>query len=370
MNNGDFNFKIFNSVLMKIKAEAATKGGICQIPDGIQEISHFAFQSEYCANITEVIIPSSVKEVNFPFSHCSALERITVDAENQHYQAIEGNLYTKDGATLVTYAPASKRIQFCIPEGVKTIETIAFANCSLEELVIPSSVNNIKNAALGGNIKHLLVDDGNTAYCVRDGLLLTKDNKTVLRYVGDESTVEVPLGVTNIATGAFARATLANITLPDTVQTIGNGVFSDCLNLKTVTLPDTVQTIGNGVFSDCLNLKTVTLPQSLTSIEQYAFYGCKKLAGIALPDSLKSIGRNTFEGCSSLTEIAIPQGVTELDGKMFGRCTALKSVTIPQSVANISVFAFADCASVTIKGQANSYAQTFAKEQGMTFLEI
>ena len=347
MNNGDFNFKIFNSVLMKIKAEAATKGGICQIPDGIQEISHFAFQSEYCANITEVIIPSSVKEVNFPFSHCSALERITVDAENQHYQAIEGNLYTKDGATLVTYAPASKRIQFCIPEGVKTIETIAFANCSLEELVIPSSVNNIKNAALGGNIKHLLVDDGNTAYCVRDGLLLTKDNKTVLRYVGDESTVEVPLGVTNIATGAFARATLANITLPDTVQTIGNGVFSDCLNLK-----------------------TVTLPQSLTSIEQYAFYGCKKLAGIALPDSLKSIGRNTFEGCSSLTEIAIPQGVTELDGKMFGRCTALKSVTIPQSVANISVFAFADCASVTIKGQANSYAQTFAKEQGMTFLEI
>ena len=342
MNNGDF--KIFNNVIMM---KYLGEGGVVKIPDGIQEISHFAFQSEYCANITEVIIPSSVEEVNFPFSHCSALEKITVNEENPNYQTIDGNLYTKDGATLVTYAPASKRIQFCIPEGAKTIETLAFANCSLEELAIPASVNNIKNAALGGNIKHLLVDDGNTAYCVRDGLLLTKDNKTVLRYVGDESTVEVPLGVTHIATGAFARATLASITLPDTVQTIGNGAFSDC---------------------DCL--ETIELSQGITSIEQYAFYGCKKLKTITLPASLRSIGRNTFEGCSSLTEIEIPQGVTELDGKMFGRCTALESITIPNTVANISVFAFDDCANVTVKGQANSYAQTFAKENGMTFLDI
>ena len=344
MNNGDF--KIFNNVLMKYLGNLG-KGGVVVIPYGIQEISHFAFHSEECAKITEIVIPASVKEVNSPFSHCTALEKITIDADNQNYRSIEGNLYTKDGSTLVAYAPAAKKDRFTIPQGVITIEAFAFSNCSLEELVIPSTVKNIENAALSGNIKHLLVDDGNTAYCVRDGLLLTKDNKTVLRYVGDESTVEVPLGVTHIATGAFARTALANITLPQTVQTICNGAFSDCLNLE-----------------------TITLPQSLTSIEQYAFYGCKKLAGIALPDSLKSIGRNAFEECSSLTEIEIPQGVTELDGKMFGGCTALKSVTIPQSVANISSFAFDGCTNVTIKGQASSYAQAFAKEQRMTFLEI
>ena len=342
MNNGDF--KIFNNVLIKYLGE----GGVVKIPDGIQEISHFAFQNEECANITEVIIPSSVKEVNFPFSHCSALERIIVNEENPNYQTIDGNLYTKDkdGETLVTYAPASKHIQFCIPERVKTVETLAFANCSLEELVIPSSVNNIENAALGGNIKSIFVDDSNTAYCMRDGLLLTKDNKTVLRYVGDTS-IEVPLGVTRIATGAFARTDLACITLPETVQIIGNGAFSDC---------------------DCL--ETIELSQGITNIEQYAFYGCKKLKTITLPASLKSIGRNTFEGCTSLTKIEIPQGITELEGKMFGGCTALTSVTIPSSVANISVFAFADCANVTIKGHKNSYAQTFAKEQGIPFVEV
>ena len=341
MNNGDF--KIFNNVLMKYLG----KGGVVVIPDDIQEISHFAFHSEECAKITEIVIPASVKEVNTPFSHCSALERITVDAENQHYQTIDGNLYTKDGTTLVAYAPAAKKDRFTIPKGVTTIEAFAFSICSLEELVIPSTVKSIENAALSGNIKRLLVDAENTTYYMHGGLLLTKDNKTLLRYVGDESTMEVPLGITNIATGAFARTALASVTLPETVQAIGNGAFSDCLNLE-----------------------TVTLPQSLTSIEQYAFYGCKKLAGIALPDSLKSIGRNTFEGCSSLTEIEIPQGVTELDGKMFGGCTALKSVIIPQSVANISTFAFDGCTNVTIKGQASSYAQAFAKEQRMTFLEI
>jgi hypothetical protein len=340
MNNGDF--KIFNNVLMKYLG----KGGVVKIPDGIQEISHFAFQSEYCTNITEVIIPSSVKEVNFPFSHCSALERITVNEENPNYQTIDGNLYTKDGKTLVTYAPASKRIQFCIPEGVKTVETLAFANCSLEELVIPSSVNNIENAAFGGSIKRLIVEEGNVAYYMHNGLLLTQDNKTVLRYVGD-ATTEVPFGVTHIATGAFARTDLACITLPETVQIIGNGAFSDC---------------------DCL--ETIELSQGITSIEQYAFYGCKKLKTITLPASLRSIGRNTFEGCSSLTEIEIPQGITELEGQLFTGCSSLTSVTIPSSVANISSFAFADCSDVTIKGHKNSYAQTFAKEQGIPFVEV
>lgn len=342
MKSGDFKISN-NNVLQKYLG----KGGVIVIPDGIQEISHFAFQSEECANITEVIIPSSVKEVNFPFSHCSALERIIVNEENPNYQTIDGNLYTKDGATLITYAPASKRIQFCIPEGVKTVETLAFANCSLEELVIPSSVNNIENAALGGNIKSIFVDDSNTAYCMRDGLLLTKDNKTVLRYAGDASTTEVPFGVTRIATGAFARTALVCIMLPKTVQIIGNGAFSDC---------------------DCL--ETIELSQGITSIEQYAFYGCKKLKTITLPASLRSIGRNTFEGCSSLTQIEIPQGVIELDGQMFGGCTALESVTMPNSVANISVFAFADCNNVTIKGHKNSYAKTFAKEQGIPFVEV
>ena len=339
MNNGDF--KIFNNVLMKYLG----KGGVVTIPDGIQEISHFAFQSEYCANITEVIIPSSVKEVNFPFSHCSALERITVNEENPNYQTIDGNLYTKDGSVLVAYAPASKRNRFAIPQGVTTVEAFAFSNSSLEELAIPASVNNIENAALSGNIKHLLVDVGNTAYCVRDGLLLTQDHQTVLRYVGDAIT-EVPFGVTHIATGAFARTDLACITLPETVQIIGNGAFSNC---------------------DCL--ETIELSQGITSIEQYAFYGCKKLKAITLPASLRSIGRNTFEGCSSLTKIEIPQGVTELEGQMFG-CTALTSITIPNSVTNISSFAFADCSDVTIKGHKNSYAQTFAKEQGIPFVEV
>ena len=126
MNNGDF--KIFNNVLMKYLG----KSGVVVIPDGIQEVSHFSFQSEECAKITEIVIPASVKEVNTPFSHCSALERITVDAENQHYQAIDGNLYTKDGSILVAYAPASKRDRFAIPQGVTIVEAFAFSNSSLE----------------------------------------------------------------------------------------------------------------------------------------------------------------------------------------------------------------------------------------------
>ena len=299
------NFKIVNNnVLMKYLGD----GSVVVIPSGIEEISHFAFQNEQCANITEVVIPSSVEEVNCPFSHCSGLEKITVDAKNPNYQTIDGHLYTKDGSVLVAYAPASKEDRFIIPEGVTNIEAFAFSNCSLEELVIPASVDKIENAALSRGIKHLCIDEGNTSYYENNGLLLTKDNKTVLRYFGNASTVEIPLGVTHIASGAFA---------------------------------------------ECNCLEAIALSSSIIEIAEHSFYNCKKLQRLSLPTSLKSIRRNAFEGCSSLTEIEIPQGITELDGKMFGGCTSLASITIPESVTNIDVFVFKDCtslASITFEG--------------------
>ncbi|MCI9127681.1 MAG: leucine-rich repeat protein, partial [Eubacterium sp.] len=59
-----------------------------------------------------------------------------------------------------------------------------------------------------------------------------------------------------------------------------------------------------------------------------------------------------------------------IDGYAFGSCTSLEEIAIPASVTNIAANAFEECTALkTIKGTKGSYAETFAKNNGFTFVE-
>ena len=78
---------------------------------------------------------------------------------NKYYKDIDGNLYTKDGKTLIQYAIGKKDTSFIIPDGVTTIGDWAFGGCrSLTSITIPSSVTSI------GNNAFLWCDSLNTVY--------------------------------------------------------------------------------------------------------------------------------------------------------------------------------------------------------------
>jgi hypothetical protein len=61
-------------------------------------------------------------------------------------------------------------------------------------------------------------------------------------------------------------------------------------------------------------LQNITIPNSVTSIGKGAFYGCESLQSIDIPSSVTSIGDNAFLGCSSLQNLSIPEGVTYFEG--------------------------------------------------------
>ena len=56
---------------------------------------------------------------------------------------------------------------------------------------------------------------------------------------------------------AYPSAT-GNITIPDSVTSIDDGVFCGCESLTSVTIPNSVTSIGNEAFYGCLNLKSMT----------------------------------------------------------------------------------------------------------------
>ena len=72
------------------------------------------------------------------------LDTIIVSNNNQNYKSVNGNLYTKDGKTLVKYANGKTDTSFSIPDGVTNIGECAFeSSLYLTELIIPNGVTNI-----------------------------------------------------------------------------------------------------------------------------------------------------------------------------------------------------------------------------------
>jgi hypothetical protein len=156
------------------------------------------------------------------------------------------------------------------------------------------------------------------------------------------------------------------ITIPNTVTSISDGVFSSCTSLTSVTIPNSVTSIGDGAFSGCTSLTSVTIPNSVTNIGAYAF-GVTGLTSVTIPNSVTSIGDDSFCDCTSLTSVTIPSTVTSIGDDAFGDCTSLASVTIPCSVKSIGYEAFEECDHLTIYGEKGSYAQTYAKVNNITF---
>ena len=182
--------------------------------------------------------------------------------------------------------------------------------------------------------------------------------------------ITIPDSVASIGEYAFYGCTsLTEITIPDSVTSIGDCSFWGCTSLTEITLPDSVTYIGYKAFLDTPWLKikqaenplvivnhilidgttctgSVSIPSGVTSIGVWAFDGCISLTEITIPESVTSI-ESTFEGCTSLTEITIPNSVTSIGYYTFSDCTRLTKITIPDSVTSIGGYAFKGCTSLT-----------------------
>lgn len=183
---------------------------------------------------------------------------------------------------------------------------------------------------------------------------------TIVGYSGPGGTVAIPgtitgLPVTTIGYGVFAdNSSLTNVTIPDSVTTIGERAFGFS-GLAGVTIPDSVTNLGASAFAGCSSLATVVIGRGVSDLG-YAVFEASGLSSVIIPDSVITIGTETF-ALSTVTNITIPSSVTSIGYSAFYQCTRLTGVTIPDSVTNIGAYAFKFCpnlASLTIGGNVTS----------------
>ena len=321
------------------------------IPDSVTTIGDYAFR--YCPSLTGVTIGNGVTTIGeSAFYGCSSLMSISVDANNRHYKSIDGNLYSKDGKTLILYAMGKTDTHFTIPDSVTTIGYAAFLECtSLTSVTIPDNVTTIDDSAFYycPSLTSIVVNENNQSYKSINGNLYTKDGKTLIKYaIGKTDThFTIPDSVTTISYAAFADCkNLTGVTVPDSVTTIGDYAFADCENLTGVTIGNGVTTIGDFAFYYCTSLTGVTIPDSVTTIGYAAFAYCENLTGVTIPDSVTTIGYAAFAYCENLTGVTIGDSVTTIGERAFEDCESLTSITIGKGVENIDVSVFSGCTSL------------------------
>ncbi len=176
-----------------------------------------------------------------------------------------------------------------------------------------------------------------------DGVKVMKIGNSAFRNCSLLEKITIPDSVTSIGMQAFNGCTFEEITIPDGVTKINDGLFMFCSSLKKVNLPENLISIGAQAFYDCINLSEISIPDTVTSIEMQAFYGCESLVSVRIPDGVTALSNRLFSGCSALEEVFLPRNLTSIGNYTFDSCSQLSEINIPKTVTNIGESAFSDC---------------------------
>ena len=371
------------------------------IPDTVTMIGDSAFEN--CDNLKNVKISENLKKLGImAFGNCDALTEIEIP---KNITTVKCNEYTNPARGPFTGSNSLQTVVFeegmtwlpayilagCsgfttvkIPETVTEIGKGAFRDCSrLKSIEIPESVTEIgshtfSNTKLGSiRVPDTVTDMGDHVFsgCTElKEVTLPNIRQNIMAGMFEGCTslekIVLPETVTAIRSDAFEGCTaLKDITWSKAPEIIESNAFRNCSALKEVTIPGTVKSIGDCAFLNCDALTTVTIPDSVTSIGEQVFYDCDALTTVKLGSGLKSIPASTFEHCDVLESLRIPRRVTTIGDNAFKDCVKLTSITIPRSVTKISSNAFSYPKILTIYGVSGTYAETFAKENSIKFVD-
>ncbi len=241
--------------------------------------------------------------------------------------------------------------------------------------------------------KELTITDTVRSYALSDGSGSLYYNTETGWITGADETVKNVLipaqidGVTivGIAPRVFCNndASLVSVSIPNTVEEIGEGAFSGCVKLSTLRFASgsRLTTIGASAFWSCSSITSLTIPDSVRNIGDKAFCYLENLKYLTVSGELDTTGwlskdwngnrceleKLTLTGqyvCKGIKrthdwgydwrsipgrnakKVILSEGITEIYDGAFSNCSKIEQVVFPSSLKAIGEYAFDDCRSI------------------------
>ena len=168
--------------------------------------------------------------------------------------------------------------------GLTEIKAGAFRGCAeMQTLTLPRNIQTIGEYAFFGCFSLLAVNvvEENNTYASVDGVLFTKDKKTLLTYPTAKGVdYAVPEGTLTVGPSAFYGCMLSNVYFPESLVSIQEEAFAESVTLQEVSLHEGFTTIAPRAFFLCSQLTEVNLPASLTALGEMAFGECNAITAV------------------------------------------------------------------------------------------
>ena len=272
------------------------------LPDSVEFVDYTAFW--YCKSLHTIVLGHGITQLggNYEtdsegnivttrfdgftdFLGCSSLVKILVDESHPVYKTIDGNIFSKDGKTIVKYAMgndgteylldssvstigrgafcgANNLLYFTIPDTIITVSEFAFSDCnSLISVDIGASVSYIGQYAFDAcpALENIHVSPYNQYYFHEEECLYSR-NGVLMHYSVASSKTEFAtlMDIEVIDFSAFRYAVnLKSIHVASGVKKIQPQAFMGCTNLERIVISDTVEYIGFFAFNGCDNLEVI-----------------------------------------------------------------------------------------------------------------
>ena len=350
------------------------------LPSTLKTIKTNAFSN---SQITTINIPAGTDDIyDGAFAQIENLTAITVDAGNSKYTAADGILYENKGGNkyLKAYPVAKAGTTFTVPNDVYGVSTNAFQQAkNLTTITLPASIQDLPTTKEANgftsakNLTAIKVDPTNTNFKDEDGVVLTKDGRTLVAYPyarhgvpnsaynGPLTTMhpgevyEIPASVETIGKGAFAKAKEITAVQLNKVKKISEGAFYSVRNLRNVELGASVETIEDGAISDTPDLSRFTVDSNndkytadaegiiyTKNKEELVLYPSGRAGEYSTLPTTKKIRKRAFYYAQKVTKVNFNSALENIDNDAFQVTTALKEITFtaPSNLKRIGTWVF------------------------------
>ena len=300
--------------------------------DSLEKIEHHAFYD--CSNLQKVILPKSLKEIGeYAFCSCSNLQIVDMSQCDSLEKIGEGAFYECSSA------------EFAFPkefESLKNIDFKAFYNCKkITSFPFSKALNKMTFDAFKGcsNLQILDFSKCTELWDINYRIIYEKGLDSLKKIILPPSQTmfnALCIWGPNVHIGEETNQAEVDISHCN-FKWVNEEAFQT-MDMKEIIIPDTVETIGENAFDECVNLKTIVMPAALKEIKAPLGHILEQLKKVDFSKvtQLKVIPKKLFgDGCDKLKELMIPNGVTEIEDDAFECLGKLKRLFLPPTLESI-----------------------------------